>query len=169
MKRRRVPTPYGHEGSAEHPRKKVLLLHGGPCATHEGLEIFEDYIRPDELEFCYYDQLGSHAGDQPDEPELWTISRVVDEVEQVRAALGLDAGNFFLLGQSWGGILAIEYALAHQEHLKGLVISNMMASVPAYAAYAENVLLPSMPPPVVKELRELEAAATSPIHATKRC
>jgi proline iminopeptidase len=55
----------------------------------------------------------------------------VDEVEQVR--LGLDSDNFILYGQSWGGLLAIEYALAHPESLKGLVISNMMASIPAYS------------------------------------
>ena len=62
----------------------------------------------------------------------------------MRVALGLDADNFFLLGHSWGGVLAIEYALRHQQHLKGLVISNMMASVPAYNDYAEKVLMPAM-------------------------
>ena len=51
-------------------------------------------------------------------------------------ALGMDASNFVLYGQSWGGILAMEYALAHQQNLRGLIISNMMASVPAYNAYA---------------------------------
>ncbi len=52
----------------------------------------------------------------------------------------------------------MEYALAHQQHLKGLVISNMMSSAPAYGAYAENVLMPAMDPAVVEELKELEAA-----------
>lgn len=140
----------------KHPTKKLLLLHGGPGATHEGFEIFEQYLPLDEVEFYYYDQLGSYRSDQPDEPELWTVSRFVDEVEQVRAALNLDAGNFYLFGQSWGGLLAIEYALTHQQQLKGLIISNMMSSAPAYGAYAENVLMPSMDPAVVKELEELE-------------
>jgi proline iminopeptidase len=141
----------------EHPTKKLLLLHGGPGATHEGFEIFEQYLPPDGIEFYYYDQLGSYHSDQPDEPELWKVPRFVDEVEQVRSALGLDADNFYLLGQSWGGILAIEYALAHQENLKGLVVSNMMSSAPAYSEYAEKVLMPSMDPEVVKELKDLEA------------
>lgn len=141
----------------EHPTKKLLLLHGGPGATHEGFEIFEQYLPSDGIEFYYYDQLGSYRSDQPDEPELWTVPRFVDEVEQVRSALDLNADNFYLLGQSWGGLLAIEYALAHQENLKGLVISNMMSSAPAYGAYAENVLMPSMDPEVVKELKDLEA------------
>ena len=53
-------------------------------------------------------------------------------MQQVRRALRLDAANFFLYGQSWGGILAIGYALRYQQYLKGLIISNMMASIPQY-------------------------------------
>ena len=62
------------------------------------------------VESYYYDQLGSYYSDQPDEPELWELPRFVDEVEQVRQALGLDADSFYLYGHSWGGMLAIEYA-----------------------------------------------------------
>ena len=140
-----------------HPTRKLLLLHGGPGSSHNGFQIFEQYLPLDEVEFYYYDQLGSYRSDQPDEPELWSVARFVDEVEQVRCALDLDVQNFYLLGQSWGGLLAMEYALAHQEQLKGLIVSNMMSSAPAYGAYVENVLLPSMDPAVVKELKELEA------------
>src|SRR6185503_1120242 len=104
-------------------------------------------------EYYYYDQLGSHYSDQPDIPELWEIPRFVDEVEQVRKALGLTRDNFYLVGHSWGGILAVEYALAHQEHLKGLVISNMMMSIPDYNRYANEVLAAGMPPEVVREIR----------------
>jgi proline iminopeptidase len=82
----------------------------------------------------------------------------VDEVEQVRQALGLDRDSFVLYGQSWGGILGMEYALAHQEHLRALVISNMMASVPAYNAYAEQVLMPKMDQAALAEIKALEAA-----------
>jgi proline iminopeptidase len=79
-------------------------------------------------------------------------------VEQVRQALGLDRDNFFLIGQSWGGILAMEYALKYQQHLKGLIISNMMASGPAYNAYANDVLMPAMDQDVLAEIKEYEAA-----------
>src|ERR1043165_912342 len=120
------------------PTIKLLLLHGGPGSTHEYFEAFDSYLPAAGIEYYYYDQLGSLFSDQPDAPELWELPRFVDEVEQVRQALGLTADNFYLLGHSWGGLLAIEYALAHQEHLKGLVISNMMASIPAYNAYAEK-------------------------------
>jgi proline iminopeptidase len=139
------------------PTTKLLLLHGGPAATHEYFEGFDSFLPGAGIEYYYYDQLGSAYSDQPDDPSLWTIDRFVDEVEQVRVALGLDASNFFLLGQSWGGILAIEYALRHQQHLKGLVISNMMASIPAYNAYAESVLMPEMDQDVLAEIKKMEA------------
>lgn len=140
------------------PDKKVLLLHGGPGMTHEYLEPFDSYFPAAEIEYYHYDQLGSYYSDQPDEPELWELPRFVEEVEQVRQALHLDAGNFYLLGQSWGGILALEYALKYQRHLKGLIISNMMSSIPAYNVYADAVLKAGMDPEVLAEVEALEAA-----------
>jgi len=137
---------------------KVLLLHGGPGATHEYLEACDSYLPAVGVEYYYYDQLGSGFSDQPDDPSLWQLDRFVDEVEQVRAALGLGPDNFVLYGQSWGGLLAIEYALAHQEQLRALVISNMMASAPAYTAYAEQVLLPAMDQAALAEIRAIEAS-----------
>jgi len=138
------------------PRIRLLLLHGGPGATHEYFEGFESFLPAEGIEFIYYDQLGSAYSDQPSDESLWTTERFVDEVEQVRQALGLDHDNFYLLGHSWGGILATEYALTHQEHLKGLVISNMMMSIPDYNRYANEVLAAGMPPEVVREIHEIE-------------
>ena len=142
----------------DNPTIKVLLLHGGPAMTHEIYEIFDDRFPDAGIEFYFYDQLGSYFSDQPDEPSLWTTERFVDEVEQVRQALGLGPDNFYLFGQSWGGILAIEYALAHQDKLKGLIISNMMASIPEYNDFAANVLMAKMDPSVLAELKAFEAA-----------
>src|SRR5512134_608633 len=105
------------------PRIKVLLLHGGPGMTHEYFEAFDSWFPAAGVEYYYYDQLGSAFSDQPKDPSLWDVARFVDEVEQVRRALGLDAKNFYLLGHSWGGILAMEYALKYPQNLKGLVIS----------------------------------------------
>jgi proline iminopeptidase len=139
------------------PSLKLLLLHGGPGATHEYFEAFDSYLPQAGIEYYYYDQLGSAYSDQPDASELWETARFVEEVEQVRQALHLDQGNFFLLGHSWGGILALEYALKYQQHLKGLVISNMMASCPAYNAYARTALMPSMDQAALKEIQQLEA------------
>jgi len=140
------------------PSIKVLILHGGPGFSHEYLEAFDSYFPGASIEYYYYDQLGSYFSDQPDEPDLWDAPRFVEEVEQVRQALGLSQDNFYLYGQSWGGILAIEYALKYQQHLKGLIISNMMASIPAYNEYADNVIMPAMDQTVLAEIKEYEAA-----------
>lgn len=139
------------------PKMKLLLLHGGPGGTHEFFENFDGYLPNEEIEYIYYDQLDSYYSDKPNDSTLWTIEHFVDEVEQVRKALNLNKDNFYLLGQSWGGILAMEYALKHQEHIKGLIISNMMASIPEYEKYAADVLGPQLPPNVYKEIKALEA------------
>jgi proline iminopeptidase len=139
------------------PTIKVLLLHGGPGATHEYFEAFDSYFPGAGIEYYYYDQLGSAYSDQPDDPSLLDTARFVEEVEQVRKALGLDNKNFYLLGHSWGGILAIEYALKYQQNLKGLIISNMMASIPAYNDYASKVLMPKMDQKALAEIKQLEA------------
>ena len=143
--------------TGNNPTIKVLLLHGGPGMTHEYFEAFDSYFPGAGIEYYYYDQLGSHYSDQPKEPDLWEVDRFVEEVEQVRQALNLDRDNFYLLGQSWGGILAIEYALKYQQHLRGLIISNMQSSIPAYNAYATSVLMPAMDQKVLAEVKALEA------------
>jgi proline iminopeptidase len=140
------------------PRLKILLLHGGPGTTHEYFEAFDSYLPGAGIEYYYYDQLGSAYSDQPKDDSLWTTERFVEEVEQVRQGLHLDKDDFCLLGHSWGGILAMEYALKYQQHLKCLVISNMMDSIPAYNAYARNVLEPSMDPKLLAEVKQMEAS-----------
>jgi proline iminopeptidase len=162
---RRIPITTAHgtfkvwtKRTGNNPRIKLLLLHGGPGCTHEYFEAFDSYLPAAGIEYYYYDQLGSYYSDQPGKPDLWELPRFVDEVEQVRRALGLDKDNFFLLGHSWGGILALEYALTHQRHIKGLIISNMMASIPAYNTYAEQALMPGMDAGVLAEIKRLEAA-----------
>lgn len=117
------------------PRIKVLLLHGGPALTHEYMECFESFLPKEGFEIYQYDQLGSYYSDQPTDSSLWTLDRFVEEVEQVRVALGLNKDNFYLLGNSWGGILGMEYALKYQQHMKGLIVSNMTASFEKYGAY----------------------------------
>ncbi|NND94909.1 MAG: proline iminopeptidase-family hydrolase [Flavobacteriales bacterium] len=159
----KIDTPSGEyevytKRVGDNPEMKVLLLHGGPGGTHEFFESFEDYFPQAGIEFIYYDQLGSYHSDQPSDTSLWTIERFVDEVEQVRQALGLDTSNFYLFGQSWGGILAAEYALKHQDKMKGLIISNMVMSIPDYTKYAHEVLGPAMPDSVFEKIMEMEEA-----------
>lgn len=139
------------------PKMKVLLLHGGPAATHEYFESFDSFFPPEGIEYYYYDQLGSYYSEQPTDSSLWTIDQFVEEVEDVRKALQLDSTNFYLLGNSWGGILAMEYAFKYQQNLKGLLICNMMASCPDYGRYADEVLAKQMDQKVLEEIRTLEA------------
>jgi len=140
------------------PRIKLLILHGGPGFTHEYLEAVDSYLPGAGIEYYYYDQLGSYYSDQPDEPELWETARFVEEVETVRKALGLGPDNFYLYGHSWGGILAIEYALKYPGNLKALVVSNMVGSIPLYNEYADRMLQSQMDPAVLAEIRRLEAS-----------
>ena len=157
-----IQTPKGEfrvwtKRTGNNPTIKLLLLHGGPGATHEYFEAFDSFFPGAQIEYYYYDQLGSAYSDQPKEPELWEIPRFVEEVEQVRIALGLNNANFYLLGHSWGGILANEYALKYQRNIKGLIISNMMASIPAYNKYANEVLMSAMDQKALAEIKQLEA------------
>jgi proline iminopeptidase len=144
--------------TGNNPTMKVLLLHGGPGGTHEFFAAFDSFFPAANIEYYLYDQLGSLYSDQPDDPSLWNIPRFVEEVEQVRQALGLGPDNFYLFGQSWGGILAVEYALKYQQHLKGMIISNMMMSIPAYNEYASTVLFPQMDQEILAEIRAFEEA-----------
>ncbi|SDG17661.1 proline iminopeptidase-family hydrolase [Chitinophaga filiformis] len=137
------------------PKMKLLLLHGGPGATHEFFECFESFLPQEGIELIEYDQLESYYSEQPNDSSLWTMEHYVEEVEQVRQALGLDSTNFYLLGHSWGGMLAIDYALKYQQHIKGLIISDMMSSMNSYAAY-NKVLRGQMRKSLVDSLETYE-------------
>ena len=136
------------------PSMKVLLLHGGPGATHEYLEAFDSYFPNAEIEYYYYDQLESYYSDQPNDSTLWTVERYVDEVEQVRIALGLNKDNFYLYGSSWGGILCMDN-IKISKQFKGLIISTYAST--EYVDYANNVLGPQLDSAVLAEIREMES------------
>jgi proline iminopeptidase len=138
------------------PRIKVLLLHGGPAMGHEYVECFESFFPREGFEFYEYDQLGSLNSDQPSDSSLWTIERFVEEVEQVRKAIGAGKDDFYVLGNSWGGMLAMEYALKYQDNMKGLIVANMVASIPDYNKYAYDVLAKQMDPAVFAEIMAIE-------------
>ncbi|NBW03137.1 MAG: alpha/beta fold hydrolase [Cytophagia bacterium] len=139
------------------PKIKILLLHGGPAMTHEYMECFETFFQREGFEFYEYDQLGSYYSDQPNDTTLWKTERFVEEVEQVRKAIGADQSNFYIVGNSWGGILGMEYALKYQKNMKALLVSNMVASAPEYGKYAEEILAKQMDPKILDEIRSIEA------------
>lgn len=139
------------------PKIKLLLLNGGPGATHEYFECMESFLPKEGIELIYYDQLGCGNSSPSSDTSLWDLNRYVEEVEQVRTALKLDKDNFYLLGHSWGGILAMQYALKYQQNMKGLIISNMMSSCPDYGKYADEVLAKQFDPKVLDSIRAIEA------------
>ncbi|KRL32754.1 proline iminopeptidase-family hydrolase [Liquorilactobacillus uvarum] len=133
---------------------KMLLLHGGPGMTHEYLEPFSKFIKNKPIQIIYYEQLGSYYSDQPDDASLWNIPRFCEEVEEVRKAWGLE--NFYLYGQSWGGMLAMEYATRYGSHLRGLIDSNMVDDMKDYEIYI-NKLRDSMDSEDVAFMKDKEA------------
>jgi proline-specific peptidase len=106
----------------------LLTLHGGPGAAHDYLEPLA--VLADDRPVVFYDQLGCGRSDQPDDTSLWQIDRFVEEVGAVRAALGLD--RVHLLGQSWGGWLAIEYLLSRPAGVVSAVLASTSASAPQF-------------------------------------
>ena len=138
------------------PTIKVLLLSGGPGSSHEYFECLENFFPEKNIEFIYYDQSGTGNSDIPADTSVYSLQNSVEEVEQVRKALHLDNSNFYLLGHSWGGIVALEYALKYQQNLKSVIISDMMCSADDYNKYAKDVLAKQMDPKVLDTLRTIE-------------
>jgi proline-specific peptidase len=131
----------------------LLLLHGGPGAGHDYLEPLAGLA--ERRAVIFYDQLGCGRSDQPDDPSLWRIERFVREVDTVRAELGLD--RVHILGQSWGGWLAIEYMLSAPQGVEGLVLASTSASIPQFVDEATR-LIGEMPEATGEAIRHHEAA-----------
>jgi proline-specific peptidase len=130
----------------------VLVLHGGPGSAHlvlEGLGALSQQGR----RVVFYDQLGSGESDRPDDPSLWTVETFVDQLRSVREGLGLE--RFHLFGSSWGGMLALEYALTQPEGLVSLVLNSTPTSAPRWAKEAKR-LHDDLPPRLSVEEQEKE-------------
>jgi proline-specific peptidase len=152
-------TWYRIVGEGEEPGKfPLLLLHGGPGAAHDYLESL-DAMADTGRRVIFYDQLGcGHSSIPEARPEMWTVELYIEEVDAVRRALGLD--RIHLLGQSWGGMLALEYALTQPEGLESLTIASSPASMIQWVEEA-NRLREDLPPEVQQTLLQHEAAGTT--------
>lgn len=152
-------TWYRIAGEGEAPGKLPLLaLHGGPGAAHDYLESL-DAIAETGRRVIYYDQLGCGNSSLPEKkPEMWTVQLYVEEVDVVRQALGLE--RIHLLGQSWGGMLAMEYMLTQPKGIASLTIASSPASMIQWVAEA-NRLRKLLPPDVQATLERHEAAGTT--------
>ena len=150
-------TWYRVVGDREAPGKMPLLcLHGGPGMTHNYIEALEALA--DRRQVIFYDQLGCGRSDRPDDTSLWTVDRFVEELAQVRAALGLD--RLHLFGSSWGGMLAMQYVLDREPPLESLILCGSPASMPRWSRDCAE-LLAELPSEVRQTIREHEEAGTT--------
>lgn len=151
-------TWYRIVGDHEEPGKAPLMcLHGGPGASWDYFEPLET-IADTGRRVIFYDQLGGGNSDEPHDPSLYTLELYVEEAVTVRRALKLE--RVHILGQSWGGMLAMEYALTQPTGLVGLILADTGASLPQWASEAKR-LVAELPVEVQQALqRNLEAGTT---------
>jgi proline-specific peptidase len=135
----------------------LLVLHGGPGIPHDYLEDLSR-LANDGRAVVFYDQIGCGKSDHPDDPALWVIDTFVEEAAAVRDALDLDQVHLF--GHSWGGWLALEYALGRPSGLASLVLASTCASLPAFAAETRR-LKESLPADVQEVIDRHEAEGTT--------
>ena len=134
-------------GGSKKERATLLVLHGGPGMAHDYLENLQA-LATDTQKVVFYDQLGCGRSDSPNEPQRWKVPRFVTEIDFVRNALHLD--DVVILGQSWGGMLALEYFLTNPKGVRGGILSNALSSAPLMSEEIQRLL------------RELPAIKTSP-------
>jgi len=154
---RGLRTWYESFGDGRDGRLPLVVLHGGPGATHQYLEPLRD-LATSGRRVIFYDQIGCGRSDRPTDPDFFTVQTFVDELDALRAHLDLE--RVHVLGQSWGGMLAMEYALTHPRGLASIVVADSPASMPLWVREA-NRLRDALPPDVERALREHEAAGTT--------
>jgi L-proline amide hydrolase len=138
----------------------VVVLHGGPGASHDYVEPIGDLSRSGRA-VVLYDQVGcgksTHLPDAP--AEFWTPQLFKDELAGLTRHLGIDA-RYAVVGQSWGGMLAMEHALDHPPGLRGIVVADSPASMRLWVEEA-NRLREDLPPDVEETLKRHEEAGTT--------
>jgi L-proline amide hydrolase len=134
----------------------LLLLHGGPGACHDYLESMAA-LSATGRRVIFYDQQGCGNSDQPDDPARWTIDFYLREIDAVRDALGLD--RLHILGQSWGGMLLMEYLVSRPAGLVSAVVASSPASMPLWMSETAKQRA-ALPPDVIDVLDRHEAAGT---------
>jgi len=144
-------------GGATQEAVPLLCLHGGPGVPHDYLENL-DALASEERRVIFYDQLGCGFSDLPEDTTRWQIPRFVAELATIRRELGLE--HVHILGQSWGGMLAIEYALTQPQGLESLILANTTSSIPMWITEA-NRLREQLPPEVNAALLKHEANGTT--------
>ena len=135
----------------------IFCLNGGPGLPCDYLREAHSCLVDKGYRVVAFDQLGTGASDRPTDPALWTIGRYVEETETVRKALGL--GKVHMLGHSWGGWLAIDYALTYPENLRTLILEDTVADMPHLISELER-LRAALGPETVAMMQKHEAQGT---------
>ena len=135
------------------PRATIVCLHGGPGATHDYLLPLRDLAK-NGYRVVFYDQLGCGNSELPKDPALFTVERGVEELEEFRKVMKL--GKIHLMGSSYGGMLALAYALKYQRNLRSIITTGGLASVPLTIAEMQR-LKSELPPGVVRTMEKYEA------------
>jgi L-proline amide hydrolase len=151
----RVTGELGGDGPAA-----LIVLHGGPGAAHDYLVSLTD-LAADGRPVIHYDQVGNGRSTHLPErgADFWTVELFVRELHNLVDALGVRERHH-VLGQSWGGFLAQEYALTQPRGLRSVVLADSAASFPDFVAEA-NRLRADLPPEVDATLTRHEQAGTT--------
>lgn len=145
----------------------LLVVHGGPGVPCGYVWRAHEQYAAEGFEVVSWDQLGCGRSDRPDDASLWTVARFVDEVEEVRRQLGWD--RFLMLGNSWGGMLGMEYCLRHLDRVRAFVIGNIAASMPRLIRGFDRVKAALGPDTVrMMALREAEGSVEHPEYIAAR-
>jgi len=142
---------YGYDTA----KYRILILQGGPGTAHDYLDELGPRLAQYDLQVIFYGPIGTHYSDKPDNTNFYNMEWFVNEVEQVRSYYNITSDKFILLGQSWGGQLAIDYALKFQDRLLALIISNAVSSMPAYNKFCLEKIIPSYPQDKWKIINDL--------------
>ncbi|MHB1549330.1 MAG: proline iminopeptidase-family hydrolase, partial [Acidimicrobiales bacterium] len=153
-------TWYRITGSLGGTHPPLIILHGGPGAAHDYVDRFK-LLADSERAVIHYDQIGCGRSTHLPNigPDFWTIELFLEELDNLLAHLGI-SGNYDLLGQSWGGMLAAEHAVRGPAGLRALIIANSPASMVTWVEEA-NRLRAELPPDVQKTLIEHEKTGTT--------
>jgi proline-specific peptidase len=151
-------TWYGIIGKQQDQHKYPLLcLHGGPGFSHDYLQPL-GALKNTGRKIIFYDQLGAGRSDHPDNPSLWTIKLYLEELANIRKELNLD--KIHLLGQSWGGQLALEYLLTKPRGIKSLILADSLSNTAQWASET-NRLKSELPKEILDLLEKHETKGTT--------
>jgi len=134
----------------------LVLLHGGPGAPSYYLNPLEQIS--EDRPVIFYDQLGAGRSDRPTDTTLWRVDRFVDELAQLRSALGLD--EVHILGHSWGAMLAMDYMLTEPDGVKSIIFASPALNIKRWTDDAKR-LLTALPYETQSVIEQHETAGTT--------